>query len=252
LLLMGMEGTVEWYASSAGGSPAEQQERRTEAAAAAGKGELLLVMGVRGAHAHARQASAKLNCPKASAADKTALLRKVFATIDKNKDGVLSRAEVIFGLRKNRALADLLLLYVHPAAHVLDPRLSARARVFVFMRSAVGQPERARVRLRYVTTVHTDHPFPLYVPPVPHFRPANIRQEDGSRDEFERVFQAMDEDDSKQLDWEEFKTYFLGLQGVDWTAVGGKKPKAGALEHDKSGWLEPCSGCKLWLTKHTS
>jgi hypothetical protein len=66
------------------------------------------------------------------------------------------------------------------------------------------------------------------------------------------VFQAMDEDDSKQLDWEEFKTYFLGLQGVDWTAVGGKKPKAGALEHDKSGWLEPCSGCKLWLTKHTS
>ena len=38
--------------------------------------------------------------------------------------------------------------------------------------------------------------------------PCRIRQEDGSRDEFERVFQAMDEDDSKGLDWEEFRDYF--------------------------------------------
>jgi hypothetical protein len=41
--------------------------------------------------------------------------------------------------------------------------------------------------------------------------PMNIRQEDGSRDEFERVFQAMDGDGSKRLDWEEFRDSFVGL-----------------------------------------
>ena len=42
--------------------------------------------------------------------------------------------------------------------------------------------------------------------------PATIRQEDGSRDRFERVFQAMDRDDSKEVDFEEFSRFFDELQ----------------------------------------
>jgi len=41
--------------------------------------------------------------------------------------------------------------------------------------------------------------------------PATIRQEDGSRDNFERVFQAMDVDDSKQIDADEFERFVCGL-----------------------------------------
>ena len=41
--------------------------------------------------------------------------------------------------------------------------------------------------------------------------PATIRQEDGSRDAFERVFQAMDVDDSKQIDADEFERFVCGL-----------------------------------------
>lgn len=38
--------------------------------------------------------------------------------------------------------------------------------------------------------------------------PANIRQEDGTRDTFERVFQSIDADDSRTITWSEFLTYF--------------------------------------------
>ena len=42
--------------------------------------------------------------------------------------------------------------------------------------------------------------------------PATIRQEDGSRDRFEQVFQAMDQDDSKEVDFEEFSRFVAELQ----------------------------------------
>jgi len=41
--------------------------------------------------------------------------------------------------------------------------------------------------------------------------PATIRQEDGSRDAFERVFQAIDADDSKQIDAREFERFVCSL-----------------------------------------
>ena len=40
--------------------------------------------------------------------------------------------------------------------------------------------------------------------------PAIIRQEDGTRDEFERVFQAIDADNNKQLTLQEFERYVCG------------------------------------------
>jgi hypothetical protein len=39
----------------------------------------------------------------------------------------------------------------------------------------------------------------------------NVRQEDGSRDEFERVFQEIDRDQNRKLDRSEFVAYFLRL-----------------------------------------
>ena len=39
--------------------------------------------------------------------------------------------------------------------------------------------------------------------------PAQIRQEDGTRDQFEQVFQRFDEDDSKSISYEEFAKVFL-------------------------------------------
>ncbi len=39
--------------------------------------------------------------------------------------------------------------------------------------------------------------------------PASIRQEDGTRDAFERVYQAIDADDSKSITCAEFETYFF-------------------------------------------
>ena len=38
--------------------------------------------------------------------------------------------------------------------------------------------------------------------------PRNIRQEDGSRDSFEIVFQLMDKDDSKGVDIDEFALFW--------------------------------------------
>ena len=44
--------------------------------------------------------------------------------------------------------------------------------------------------------------------------PATIRQEDGSRDRFERVFQAIDRDDSKEIDYAEFAQFVAQLRRV--------------------------------------
>jgi len=38
---------------------------------------------------------------------------------------------------------------------------------------------------------------------------SNIRQEDGSKDALERLFQAMDTDGDRQLSWSEFRSFFL-------------------------------------------
>ena len=74
--------------------------------------------------------------------------RAAFLKIDKNKDGSLSRAEVITAVRA-------------------EPEI----------RSLLGLP-------------------------------AQIKQEDGTRDAFEQVFQAMDVDSSKKIDEQEFVAYF--------------------------------------------
>jgi hypothetical protein len=47
--------------------------------------------------------------------------------------------------------------------------------------------------------------------------PQRVRQEDGSRDTFETFFQALDRDGSRDLDWDEFRGFFL-------------KPEAGAVD----------------------
>ena len=41
--------------------------------------------------------------------------------------------------------------------------------------------------------------------------PANIRQEDGTRDQFEKVFQQMDQDDSKEVDADEFEDFWFTI-----------------------------------------
>ena len=74
--------------------------------------------------------------------------RAAFLKIDKNKDGSLSRAEVITAVRAEPEIRTLLGL------------------------------------------------------------PAQIKQEDGTRDAFEQVFQAMDVDSSKKIDEQEFVAYF--------------------------------------------
>merc|ERR1740121_57296 len=53
--------------------------------------------------------------------------------------------------------------------------------------------------------------------------PATIRQEDGSRDRFEQVFQAMDSDDSKDVDFEEFARFVAEMQ-----QTGDARSKASA------------------------
>ena len=44
--------------------------------------------------------------------------------------------------------------------------------------------------------------------------PQNIRQEDGTREIFEKVFQAIDADNSTQIDIDEFEQYFLNNRGL--------------------------------------
>ena len=39
--------------------------------------------------------------------------------------------------------------------------------------------------------------------------PQTIKQEDGSRDRFEEIFQQMDTDDSKEVDMEEFQRFWV-------------------------------------------
>lgn len=43
--------------------------------------------------------------------------------------------------------------------------------------------------------------------------PSKIRQEDGSRDDIERFFQAVDKDSDRQLSWDEFRAFFLECVG---------------------------------------
>ena len=57
--------------------------------------------------------------------------------------------------------------------------------------------------------------------------PATIRQEDGSRDRFERVFQAMDQDDSKEVDLEEFARFVAQLQRAASAASSAATPRGG-------------------------
>ena len=45
--------------------------------------------------------------------------------------------------------------------------------------------------------------------------PQQIRQEDGTRDQFEILFQEIDADDSKGLDWEEFQAHFNNKPNQD-------------------------------------
>ena len=77
-----------------------------------------------------------------------------FEVIDRNRDGVLSRIEVIKACRSN-----------------------------AYVRSLLGLP-------------------------------SVIRQEDGSRDRFEAVFQAIDVDDSKAIDPTEFSRLFMTLRSA--------------------------------------
>ena len=51
--------------------------------------------------------------------------------------------------------------------------------------------------------------------------PQQIRQEDGSREAFEAVFQRLDTDESKSIDYEEFKSVFLAKKGKKQRNKGG-------------------------------
>jgi hypothetical protein len=48
--------------------------------------------------------------------------------------------------------------------------------------------------------------------------PSVIRQEDGTRDSFERVFQDIDDDCSKQLSWTEFLVFVTARNARRWDA----------------------------------
>jgi len=50
----------------------------------------------------------------------------------------------------------------------------------------------------------------------------NIRQEDGSREKMEELFQAMDGDDDREISWEEFKEYYQKAFGILDGSVGRK------------------------------
>lgn len=76
-------------------------------------------------------------------------LREIFERCDLNKDGSISKIDLIKALRKDEEIADL---------------------------------------------------FEL---------PQQIRQEDGSRDAMERIFQAIDKDDDREINWEEFRKFFV-------------------------------------------
>ena len=76
--------------------------------------------------------------------------------------------------------------------------------------------------------------------------PATIRQEDGTRDVFEKVYQLMDKDDSKSIDITEFKVFWL--QNVRMT-LELLSPISAAYTH-ASGGTQPatprapvCAGC---------
>jgi len=88
---------------------------------------------------------------RAGELDHQALLltaRRIFDSIDTNKDGSINKRELILALRKN--------------------------------------PETAAI-------------FHL---------PQHIRQEDGTRDDFEKAFQTLDSDQSREISWEEFLEWF--------------------------------------------
>lgn len=70
--------------------------------------------------------------------------------------------------------------------------------------------------------------------------PRHIRQEDGTRDSFEARFQAMDRNDSRSLDWNEFWSYFKDMPlapqhaaapAAASRASGGVPPTTSAAAH---------------------
>lgn len=54
--------------------------------------------------------------------------------------------------------------------------------------------------------------------------PSNIRQEDGSREQMERLFQAVDTDSDRQLSWTEFRKFFLDCMSGRNGAASGSAP----------------------------
>merc|ERR1719482_537114 len=54
--------------------------------------------------------------------------------------------------------------------------------------------------------------------------PSNIRQEDGSRDLFERVFQSIDANSDQHLTWEELQQHHLAQQRAAAAAAAAELP----------------------------
>ena len=107
------------------------------------------------------------------------IIDHLFEQLDKDKNGTLSRIEVIKSLRSNKEVQALLRL------------------------------------------------------------PSRIRQEDGTRDAFESVFQAIDRDDSKSISKAEWHQYCLGALGSE--------ARSGVLR------LSCCSvRCSCWPWRHAS
>tara|TARA_B110001452_G_scaffold113185_1_gene93950 strand:+ start:247 stop:651 length:405 start_codon:yes stop_codon:yes gene_type:complete len=72
--------------------------------------------------------------------------------------------------------------------------------------------------------------------------PREIRQEDGSRDRFEQVFQAMDRNDSKEVDYAEFAQFVAQLQRVS---------SAPAASIDSGSTSSPLDRARAWKISTT-
>lgn len=118
------------------------------------------------------------------------VLREVFARLDRNGDGEVSRAEVIKSARSDADMAALL-----------------------------GLPPR-------------------------------IRQEDGTRAMFEQVFQRLDTDSSKSIEWGEFVDYFIDRGDTDLhaAAIAERGPRTvaeGAVGGAAGGAADGTAGCPI-------
>ena len=74
--------------------------------------------------------------------------------------------------------------------------------------------------------------------------PRVIRQEDGSRDRFEQVFQAMDRNDSKEVDFAEFAQFVSQLRRVSRAPVapGDSSSASSPLERARASKAGPAQG----------